>query len=788
MAKYVKKVIAVVLASTMLMSLCSCNILKAFGNGGNTNGNGGNGNNPANPVADNYEIDKNTVYKHMKDFETGFDYCDSSLMKFKDNVIYIAKTNYEFISNAPEGVTEADPGYYDYGGTDISTFIIKSFDIDGQKLSEVSIDMSGGDINTYAIGNNAELYTVSNFWNEESNVSSINRYDKLGNSLGMFELSELIEEGDYFYPSICFFNDNKLYVGGDAFIAQFDENLNLLNTITFDIQNKPCSGAVAVRDGSIYVRVCDYSNDEYNLDTYKLNVDSFTLGEEVDIPSDYSYAYEGPLHDLYRTTSSEFRAYDIATGEETCICNFYNSDIDALQTGNVIQLDDTHILVSIYGDYYSGTPSTGNNMAIYEKVNPEDVVEKEILTIGCVYLDGRISKQVVDFNKTNDQYRLCVIDYSAYNTDDDWDAGLTKLKNDIVAGNCPDVVVLEDYSVRLMLAQKGVFADLSLLISDSGMSTEDFVPNIVKANTYDDKLYALPTAFSIDTAAIKTSVLNEAGGTLTLDKLIEIENQKGCKAYTDMCKNDILYAGFRACYEDFYNVADGTCNFESDEFIKLLEYANTYPDELSYDEEYNWEDFNKRFRENRALINSAYLYNVKDMVYTEKGMFGEEISLVGFPSCDGKNTSKVSMGAAISIADKSEHKDVAWSFVKKLFTEDAQKNEYAGWFPVLKSSFDQVCQEGKEKPFYYDENNNKVEYEESFWIGETELKLTPFDQARVDYYKNFVMSVETPTFDNYELYEMIQTDAAPYFAGEKTAQEVAAVIQSRISIYVSEKQ
>ena len=37
-----------------------------------------------------------------------------------------------------------------------------------------------------------------------------------------------------------------------------------------------------------------------------------------------------------------------------------------------------------------------------------------------------------------------------------------------------------------------------------------------------------------------------------------------------------------------------------------------------------------------------------------------------------------------------------------------------------------------------------------------------------------------------EIYSIIGEEAAPYFAGQKSAAEVAKIIQSRIQIYVSE--
>lgn len=40
--------------------------------------------------------------------------------------------------------------------------------------------------------------------------------------------------------------------------------------------------------------------------------------------------------------------------------------------------------------------------------------------------------------------------------------------------------------------------------------------------------------------------------------------------------------------------------------------------------------------------------------------------------------------------------------------------------------------------------------------------------------------------DSDEIYSIITEEAAPYFAGQKSAEETAKIIQSRVEIYVSE--
>ena len=69
---------------------------------------------------------------------------------------------------------------------------------------------------------------------------------------------------------------------------------------------------------------------------------------------------------------------------------------------------------------------------------------KESITLAAIYLDYDVQDMIVKFNRSNDQYRIEVKDYSEYNNDQDgWDAGQTKLNTEILSGNLPRYLLPE---------------------------------------------------------------------------------------------------------------------------------------------------------------------------------------------------------------------------------------------------------------------------------------------------------------------------------------------------------
>ena len=55
------------------------------------------------------------------------------------------------------------------------------------------------------------------------------------------------------------------------------------------------------------------------------------------------------------------------------------------------------------------------------------VQERTILTFATMYLGYEMRERIIDFNKSQTQYRIEIRDYSEFNTQDDYNAGLTKL-------------------------------------------------------------------------------------------------------------------------------------------------------------------------------------------------------------------------------------------------------------------------------------------------------------------------------------------------------------------------
>ena len=66
------------------------------------------------------------------------------------------------------------------------------------------------------------------------------------------------------------------------------------------------------------------------------------------------------------------------------------------------------------------------------------------------------------------------------------------------------------------------------------------------------------------------------------------------------------------------------------------------------------------------------------------------------------------------------------------------------------------------------------------------VKMKPLSQDDVRKIYDYVLSIKTLNNGNYEVENIIKEEASAFFSGQKTAEEVAELIQNRVTTYLNE--
>lgn len=546
------------------------------------------------------------------------------------------------------------------------------------------------------------------------------------------------------------------------------------------------SNIVVKEDGTLLVMYWD-EQDNYNLKAATYDLTSDTMSEGATLPAYFNmYGFNsvsaGVNTDMVFSSSSGVFTYTLGDEQPQQLLSYINSDMSTTNMNYVVQLDETRLV----GFYYDQNAQTTKG-SIFTKVNPEDIKDKHILILAGFYVDYNTKNRVVEFNKSNENYRIVVKEYQQYSTNEDYMAGYTQLNNDIISGGMPDILIVDNSLNMDSYISKGLLADVGkLLEKDEELSQKEYMENVFNAYKVNDKLYYVIPSFYVRTMIGKTAIVGDRN-TWTMQDMMQLNAQlpEETKMIGDLTRNGFFYTMMQYCGNDFIDVSTGKCSFDSQGFIDLLEYAATLPEEFGEDywgEDY-WMNYESQYRDERTVLMECYISNARDMNRNINGYFGEDISYIGFPTESGKG-SVLSGEQMYALSARSNNLDGAWEFVRYYFGDEYQKDLYN--LPITKDAFLAKVNEAKENPYYLDENGEKVEYEDQFYINGESIVLPNMSQEQADEFIAFVESVDKKMYYNEQIQNIIAEESAAFFEGQKSARDVAAIIQSRAQIYVNE--
>jgi ABC-type glycerol-3-phosphate transport system substrate-binding protein len=285
------------------------------------------------------------------------------------------------------------------------------------------------------------------------------------------------------------------------------------------------------------------------------------------------------------------------------------------------------------------------------------------------------------------------------------------------------------------------------------------VPEVLSALETDGKLYMLSTHFSVETAVANPRIVGELSSWTLDDALALLKRYPGAKPYGGMEARSPFEYGL----ERFVDWETGECRFTGEEFLKFLDYAKMYVQPGTPQTEV-------RELAQFSSVNNFLTHQVN------KQRYGDDLTYLGrYPGTEGSGNVIMPSGL-MAISSSCEHKDVAWAFISSLLTEDIQTagNSHSWLFPTNAAAMRNKAREAMESEM------NVTLY------GEI-IKMPAMTQADIDAVYALLATVDGRTKGDETLAAIVSEEAAPYFAGAKTAEESARLIQSRATLYVNEQ-
>ena len=637
-----------------------------------------------------------------------------------------------------------------------------------------------------------------NYYYEENYI--LKKLDGNGEDLLSVDLSVLREnEDDWFYVnSLVVDADGYCYLVIPEGVAILDPAGKLHAKLTLSDDGGGIDRLVLSGSGKA---VCNmYAQNGGNTQLCEIDRDAKAFRDPVSIGTEGVYNYytvtSGYGCDVFYYDSEDVYAFDMATGTSTKVMNFINSDLDSDSTYSMTPISETQI-ISVGYDRNTGSSA----LYLLTKVPDEEIVAKRIITLGTTGLNWNTRQAVIDFNKSSEEYRIEVRDYSSYNgmqiasssvsgeAEYDWEAGMKKFNTDLISGNIPDIIEIDSNMPYDSYVAKGMLADLyPFFEKDESISRDDYMGNIFQALETKGKLYSVTPSFNVYTVIGKASKVGDRESWTMDDMLAVLEAMpEGAQLFSEMTRGNFMEYALTLSSESFIDRKNGTCSFDTDSFRKLLEIAKRFPEEIDYDtlygENYDWTEYELQYRNDKTLLQVMYMSDFRYLHTLEAATFGEPVSLIGFPTDTGAGSALI-LNEQYAIAASSKNQDGAWAFLRSLLSDEYQEDTYG--FPVKRSALAKMKEEAMKPYTYEDADGNIVEVPNTYYINDQEIDIGYPTQEDVDRIERFISGVTNVYRTDSSLMDIVNEEAGAFFAGQKQASEVSALIQSRVQIYISE--
>ena len=403
-----------------------------------------------------------------------------------------------------------------------------------------------------------------------------------------------------------------------------------------------------------------------------------------------------------------------------------------------------------------------SGLYLLKPADPADITPKKKLVIASLTPESTIQDSAARFSQYSGENYIQVVDYTQGGALPA-DQAILRLHADLVSGSGPDMLLFTpDFTPYPYIRQDYLVDMLDLFGTDGAVSIEDIA--VARALEVSGGIYFVGSRFYAETILGLKSTFGDAFG-WTLDTYLELESARpaGAETLYNTTRERFLREIAARYIRTAIDWETGDCNFDCPEFIEILR-ASARVRENPEGTNAGEMDFTYgpvRVAKGTLLGASSWIDSVWKLAFEEYAA-GCELSAIGWPTADGSCGSDVYVIDPIGICSQGENIDACWAFVQ-FYLQDIQPD--TSGLPMYMPLLEQELQNAQQK----------VEGQFQITREDAEAFLTFLSQI-----ENVVLYDET-------VLNIIETECAAFFAGDKSAEETARLIQSKVSLYVAEQ-
>ncbi len=664
--------------------------------------------------------------------------------------------------------------YSEYTEEDICQSYLLSCGLDGSDVKKTELP---GSVEAMAVDAQGKMRIIA-YQNQKYRLDTL---DDGGNMIDSVELllkkQDFDSEGD-FAPTdnTAVFLDKTLYIGSGNKIFTFDETGKAGET--YEYQEYYIEALFAADSGKVYIYAgkgketgfCEFDTQTGKLGEFSA-VGNYRIFMKSMIP--------GKENRVYISDGRRIYSYDLSAGKIEEEINWLNSGVDIKNMIGCFLLEDGSFL-AVDCPYEKKQGYHLEFIAMKKKKQKETA---EVVTLAVSAMNDRLKQEIFSFNKENRDIQIEVRDYSNYE-----DPG-KQMNLDFTAGKIPDIINVT-YNISYdSLVKKGMFTDLyPLMEQDPEIKKEDFLPSVLKAVEKDGKLYNLPVQFSLRFLVTSKRIAGNRKGWTAEEMLEAYQGMKKGSYFMEYPTRENYIHTILQNTGDYVHWDTGEVLFDSEDFIRLIEYSQNFESEDAYNNE-NAEALPVLVKKDKLFVTEASLYEITGIQLYSK-MYGKKggFAVMGYPSKNRDDSVFMVLNdLSLSITEQCKDKAAAWQFVRRFFTYDFQKNAGGPVFPARKDAFEKCLEYAAAAEEYTDEDGMKIKPYKTT-VG-WNLSLGPITEKEADRVRGIVERIGSCLHygrEEEEMQAIIEEELEAFYAGDKSAKETAEMIQDRVEIYVSE--
>lgn len=480
---------------------------------------------------------------------------------------------------------------------------------------------------------------------------------------------------------------------------------------------------------------------------------------------------------------------DLLTGDMEAVINWNETDINwyNLKTDTCQMISEGELCFLEY-TYDIDTSEEEVFVTHFARTATNPHAGKTLLHLSAYGLyESSLNDLLIEYNKRPDGKARVM----TYDTSDDVDAAIPgnaanadmayKVFLEMKSGKGPDLLM--NFTDFGEFENKEVLCDLNPYIDgNAGIDRSKYFDNIFRAFETDGKLYQMPIVVQGLGLMGNADICGDRyGWTYSEFHTMCRQLPEGSTAFFDKTAEDFMVEMLSSDISYYVNYADCKAKFNSQEFKDLLETARLC--EVSRSRQSFGDDYESDpvldglAAKSWAVV--SYLLDGADNVARYKRVNSGRVSYMGFPSVSGSGFGAMAT-MSIGISAFSKHQNEAWDFVAYLLEKESLVKLGSKYgIPVSRAALDEKIQTQIEA---IEKQNQDTPDDPAYGVKYS------IEDSDVRKYIGMVEHINRKIAAYPAIINVVKEEAAAYFAGQKSVDDVVSLIQNRVELILKESQ